>query len=173
VTPLAVASTQVPAMAFSLTQDYTMISRQDQIYGAVLLRSIREGVVQHISDPKDHPGHFVLDGGRHVLIKEASGSRGQFRFTFSAQAITQLLNCLGKDGMFSTYLLLVGNGDLVCELSPGEWLKILEVDAPPASQTLRVIGRPNHSFRVAGPNGELDRTIPKNRFPSFGSRIMS
>lgn len=150
-----------------------MISRQDQIYGAVLLRSIRAGVVQQISDPGDHPGHFVLDGTRHVLIKEASGSEGHFRFTFSSEAVEMLLFCLGEGGMFSTYLLLVGNGDLVCELSPSEWLKILQVDQPPSSQTVSVIGRPNRSFRVSGLRGQLDRTVPKNRFPSFGRRNMS
>jgi len=150
-----------------------MLSRQDQISGAVLLRLLRMGAASHVSDPGDHPGHFILDRSRHVLIKEASGSRGSFSFTFSRSAIEQLLSCLEEDGMFSTYILLVGDGDFVCELPPEEWVALLDVDTPSSSQAIRVLSRPNHSLRVSGPKGQLDRTVPKNRFPSFGPRGQS
>jgi hypothetical protein len=150
-----------------------MISRQDQIFGAVLLRSIREGAADLIECAGDHPGLFILDGTRHVLIKEATSSGGNFRFTFSPAAIGRLLKCLGETGFFSTYLLLVANGKNVCELSSPEWQNLLEVDAPSSSQTVTVVSRPNHSFYVRGPKGEREKTVPKNRFPSFGKRGMS
>lgn len=150
-----------------------MISRQDQIFGAVLLRYIREGAADRIEDPRDHPGHFILDGTRHVLIKEATSSGEQFRFTFSPSAIARLLTCLGEGGFFSTYLLLVGNGELVCELFSSEWQNLLNVSSPSSSQTITVVSRPNRSFYVTGPKGKLGKTVPKNRFPSFGNRAMS
>ena len=150
-----------------------MLSRQDQISGAVLLRLLREGAARHVSAPGDHPGHFILDRARHVLIKKATRSQGHFCFTFSRSAIEHLLSCREDGGMFSTYILLVGDGSFVCELPPEEWLRLLDVDAPPLSQTVRVVSRPNCSLRVSGPKGRLDRTVPKNRFPSFGHRGLS
>lgn len=165
--------TQTPGNGLSVNNyEYTMLSRQDQVFGAVLLRSIREGAADRI-DPGDHPGHFILDGRRHVLIKEASSPSERFRYTFSPAAIRLLLTCRSHDGFLSTYLLLVGNGERVCELSEEEWLTILDIDPPTSSQTVKVISRPNRSFYVTGPKGELNKTVPKNRFPSLGRRGMS
>ena len=145
-----------------------MITQTDKIFGAVLRRSIRDGVIQEVSEADDHPGHFIVDGDKHVLVKHAQSPSSTWRFTFSPQIVETLISLQSAAGLFGgTYLWLVCNNDAVCELGVDEWHCVLKVDDPSTQQTIRVSRPPGHSFSVTGTAGTLAHTVPASRFPSL------
>lgn len=108
-----------------------MITKTDQILGAVLRRSIKDGVVQKIAEADDHPGHFIVDENKHVLVKHAQSTSSTWRFTFSPEVVETLVSLQGAAGLFGgTYLWLVCDNESVCELGVDEWSTVLNVDSP-------------------------------------------
>lgn len=145
-----------------------MITHTDKILGAVLRRSIKDGAVQKIAEADDHPGHFIVDENKHVLVKHAQSSPSTWRFTFSPQLIETFVTLQSAAGLFGgTYLWLVCDHEAVCELGVDEWSAVLNIDSPEGQQTIRVSRPPGHSFAVTGSAGNLAHSVPANRFPSL------
>lgn len=145
-----------------------MITQTDKILGAVLRRSIKDGAVQKVTEADDHPGHFIVDEGKHVLVKHAQSSSSTWRFTFSPKVVETLVSLQDAAGLFGgTYLWLVCDNDAVCELGVDEWSSVLNVEAPISQQTIRISRPPGHSFSVAGTDETLPHSVPVSRFPSL------
>jgi len=145
-----------------------MITQTDKILGAVLRRSIWDGVIEEVSEADDHPGHFIVDEGKHILVKHAQSSSSTWRFTFTSKVVETLASLQNAVGLFGgTYLWLVCDNDAVCELGIDEWSSVLNVKAPTAQQTIRISRPPAHSFSVAGTDGMLPHSVPVSRFPSL------
>ena len=82
-----------------------MITQTDKILGAVLRRSIRDGAIQTVTEADDHPGHFIVDEDKHVLVKHAQSSSRTWRFTFTPKVIKTLVSLQRATGLFGgTYL---------------------------------------------------------------------
>jgi len=147
-----------------------MLTQRDKIFGAVLRRSVRDGIIQKVSEADDHPGHFIVDGSKHVLVKHAQSSSSTWRFSFSPEVIETLVSLQSAADLFGgAYLWLVCDNDAVCELSVDEWSSVLNVDAPASQQTIRIARPPGHSFSVTGSAGSLGHSVPVSRFPSLGA----
>lgn len=140
-----------------------MLPQKDQRFGPLLCGLVKHGPVK-IGKASDKAGHLRV-GGRSLLAKYATGAASAWRFTFRPEDVRTLVDDRTSAGFFS-YLCLICGVDSICVLQNDEVFQLLSADDPQKSQTIQVRRFTGCSMRVSGSEGQLDRTVPTNRFPS-------
>ena len=142
----------------------TMLPHRHQHFGPLLCGLVKHGPVK-IEKASAKAGHFHM-GGRRLLAKYASASSSAWGFTFRPEDVRTLVADHASAGFFS-YLCLICGSDFICVLRSDEAFDLLSTDVRQKSQTIRVRRSYGCCLRVSGSEGQLDRTVPANRFPSF------
>jgi hypothetical protein len=141
-------------------------SKRDQHIGPVYRKLIEEGA--HVVE-FDRPGHIRVNGSVYCYVKYASSDVSPWSFGFTSNELLMLGTDLGREAALyaKAFVALVCGTDGVCLLKANEWRQLLEplkhrrkfvqVKRPPGCQM---------EVRATG-NLELQRKIPKNRFPDL------
>lgn len=141
-----------------------MLSQRDQRFGPLLCGIIKRQSVK-IGKASDKAGHFHINDNTCLLAKYAAGGSSAWRFTFRPEDVRALVADHDRTGLFPSYLCLICGSDFICLLRSEEVFELLSTDAPQKSQSIQVQKYSGCCLRVSGSEGQLDRTVPANRFP--------
>ena len=155
------ASGRLSISVLTDTPVYTMLSRQDPNYGAVLCQILKCSGRRELEELGT--GRFEVDGFTFLLTKYCSQGPS-WRFTIRAAHIEELTH-YELSSLFAESLLVLncGNSDF-CALRYEEWSAVLDTENPPPQQTITLRRPKNCGFSVSGSGGELERKIPVQRF---------
>ena len=135
-----------------------MIDRQEYYHGAALIRLVDDKRFKTISK---HSLGYVVNDEVLILLKYSTKSRTPWRFTFTLDEMIFVETTIKQKDKI--VIVLICGGDGICPIHAKELYGILGDNPGWIS-----IGRKfNEQYGVAGPNGQLLRKVPFQRWPSI------
>ncbi|MCK4330350.1 hypothetical protein KAX02_10955 [candidate division WOR-3 bacterium] len=135
----------------------------DFFHGAVVLRIIRENIIDVINCSTDNNSTYILSNDIGIYIKYSRCRMSPWSFSFSKRHRDEIKKTHHK--LRKLYVVLVCNDDGICCLDYTEFSTVLSIENLVFPKWIRVSRMKGEKYSVSGSDGRLKHKIGDSDFP--------